>query len=96
MIKYQYSSQADGKLEFLASMRTHMLLVANLAKTKRCKKTWKMTQKPWHMGTHLRVLSESYLMNTNMTGLDGFQRSLHPCALDEISLSIIRSKNDQS
>ena len=22
-------------------------------------------------------------MNTNMTGLDGFQKSLHPCALDE-------------
>ena len=21
--------------------------------------------KPWHMGTHLRVLSESYLMDTN-------------------------------
>ena len=28
--------------------------------------------KPWYIGTHLRVLSESYLMNTNMTlGLDG-------------------------
>ena len=31
-------------------------------------------------------------MNTNMTGtgLDGFQKSLHPCALDESSLSIGR------
>ena len=24
--------------------------------------------KPWHMGTHLGVVSESDLMNTNMTG----------------------------
>ena len=39
------------------------------------------------MGTHERVLSESYPLNTNMTGkLYGFQRSLHPCALDESSL----------
>ena len=28
-------------------------------------------------------------MNTNMTGQDGFQKkSLHPCALDQSSLSI--------
>ena len=33
------------------------------------------------MGTHLRVLSESYLINTNMTGLDVFQKS--SCALGE-------------
>ena len=29
-------------------------------------------------------------MNTNMTGFVGFQNSLHPCALDESSLSIGR------
>ena len=40
------------------------------------------------MGTHLRELSESLPMNTNMTGLDGFQKSLRPYALDESSLSI--------
>ena len=28
--------------------------------------------KPWHMGTYLRVLSESYLMNTNMAGFRWF------------------------
>ena len=38
------------------------------------------------MGTHLRVLSESFLMNTN---IDGFLNSFRPCALDEsYSLSI--------
>ena len=37
------------------------------------------------MGTHLRVISESYLMNTNMTGLDGLQKELHPCALNVAS-----------
>ena len=30
--------------------------------------------KPWHMGTHIRVLSESYPMNTNMTGFRWFSK----------------------
>ena len=46
--------------------------------------------KPLQMGTHLRVLIKSYPMNTNKQGLDGFQKSLRPCALDESSLSIGR------
>ena len=29
-------------------------------------------------------------MNTNMKGLDGFQKTLRPCALGESSLSIER------
>ena len=37
---------------------------------------------------HLRALSESYSMNTHMPR----QGSLHPCALDESSLSIGRVK----
>ena len=45
-----------------------------------------------HSSDHLGVFSESYLMNTNMTGLNVFQRSLHPCGLDESSLSIGRVK----
>ena len=69
-----------------AQILTLMLLVANLANTK----NRKILLKPWHMGTHLRVLSKSYPMNTNMTGLDGFQKSLPTCALDESSLSIRR------
>ena len=44
--------------------------------------------KPWHMGTWLRVLSESYPMNTSLTGF----RSLPPCVLDKRSLSIGRVK----
>ena len=31
-------------------------------------------------------------MNTNMTGLDGFQKYLCPCGLDESNLSIGRVK----
>ena len=49
------------------SMLTLILLLANLVFAKRCKKPKKILQ-PWHMGTHLRVLTESYLMSTNMTG----------------------------
>ena len=36
-----------------------MLLVDNMANTKSCKNPEKRL-KPWHMGTHLRVLSKSY------------------------------------
>ena len=42
--------------------------MANLANTRWCKKKLKKWLKPWHMGTHPRVLSEGYPMNTNMTG----------------------------
>ena len=38
------------------------------------------------MGIHLRVLSMSFPMNTNMTGFRWFQKSLRP--LDGSSLSI--------
>ena len=50
---------------------TIMLLVANLSNTKRCKKP-KKWPKPWHMGTHLRVLKKCFPMNTKMTGLKWF------------------------
>ena len=53
-----------------------MLLVTYLTNTKICKKLEKWLE-PWNMGTHMRVLSESYPMNTNMTGLDGFLKSLY-------------------
>ena len=63
--------------------------MANVANTEKNEK-W---LKPWHMGTHLGVLSESYPMNTNMSGyIVDFQQSLHPCTLDESSLSIGRVK----
>ena len=41
------------------------------------------------MGTHLRVLSESYPINSNMTGFICFSKIFVPYnALDESSLSI--------
>ena len=40
------------------------------------------------MGTHLRVLSESYLMNTNVACLDGFQTSLRSCAFIKVALAL--------
>ena len=43
--------------------------------------------KSWHMGTHLRVLSESFPMNTNTTGFSWFSKILRPTALDEGSLN---------
>ena len=30
--------------------------------------------KPWQMGTHVRVLGESFPMNTNMTGFRWFSK----------------------
>ena len=58
--------------EFL-SFLTLMLLVDNLAITKWCKNPEKQP-KSWHMGTHLRVLSKSCQMNTNMTGFWCFSK----------------------
>ena len=43
-------------------------------------------------GTHMRVLSDSFQMNTNMTGFRWFSKSLCTCALDESSLSTGRVK----
>ena len=48
------------------NMLTLMLLVANLANTKWLEKPGNWLS-PRHMGTHLRVLSESFPMNINMT-----------------------------
>ena len=53
-----------------------MLLGANLANTKRCKKNNEKLLKPWQMGTHMRVLGESFLMNTKMTGFQCFFKNL--------------------
>ena len=65
-------------------------LVANLAVTKWCKKAEKFL-KSWHIGTHLRVLCDSYPINTNIwQGFDDFQKSVRPHTLDESSLSIGR------
>ena len=47
---------------------TLMLVVANIANTKLCKNPDFFLLKHWHMGTQLKVLIESYPMNTNMTG----------------------------
>ena len=47
-----------------------MMLVANLVNTKWCKNTEKMAH-----GTHLKVRSESYPMNTNMAGLRCFSKN---------------------
>ena len=45
------------------------------------------------MGTHPRVPSESYPLNTNMTGLQWFSKIFASfCGLDESSLSIGRVK----
>ena len=44
------------------------------------------------MGTHLRVLSESFPMNTNMTGLILFSKLLHFSSLNESSLGMKRVK----
>ena len=49
----------------ILSPLTLMLLAANLANIFFAQKSWKMTETMALMDTHLRVLSESYLMNTN-------------------------------
>ena len=63
-----------------------MLLVANLAHEKGCKKA-EIRLKLWHICTHLRVLRESYPMNTNTTGFTCFKKKyVCPCALAKLGL----------
>ena len=45
------------------------------------------------MGTHLKVLSESYPINTNLVGSDGFQKYLSLCDLDESYASVLEGLN---
>ena len=43
----------------------------NILQNTKKQKKW---LKPWHMGTHLKVLSDSYPMNTNMAGFRWFPK----------------------
>ena len=51
---------------------TLMLLVANFV----IANDEKYPVNDWHMGTHQKVLSESYLMNPKMTGFRCFSKTL--------------------
>ena len=66
-----------------------MLVVANFANTKSCKKAKKWL-KPWHMGIHLKVRNGAIQRIPTWQGLKHFQKSLQHCALDKDSLSIGR------
>ena len=66
---------------------TLFLLVANLANSKWGKKNEKWL-KPWRIGTHLRALSESYPMNTNMSGFRWFSKIAVSLCFGQSSLSI--------
>ena len=68
-----------------------MLLVASFGQYKMMQKPEKWL-KPWHMGTHLRVLSEIYLLDTNMTCFRWLSKTLCLCALGESCLNIRRDK----
>ena len=74
------------------NLLTIILRVDNLAITKGCKKTEKMTVTLAHgysSESTERELSNQYHA---WQGLDGFPKSLCPCALEESSLSIGRVK----
>ena len=71
---------------------TLMPLVANLAITKRCKNPEKWL-KPDTIALIWEVSAARAIQwIPTQQGLDGFQKSLRPCALDESSLSIGRVK----
>ena len=70
---------------------TLIRLLANLAITKWCKQTEKWL-KPWHMVPHLRILSKSYPMNTNVTGFRWFKKIIFASFCFGISLCIGRVK----
>ena len=65
---------------------TLMLVVANLANTKMMQKTWNPVK--WVL--IWEYLARAFKWVPTRQGLDGFQKNLLPCALDESSLSIGR------
>ena len=65
---------------------TLMLLVTNLANTIDAKKAEKWL-KPWHVATHLKVLSESNLMNTNKTKI------LPSTSVGQSERELVKNKN---
>ena len=65
LVSYLASKKVASDLGF----NHYMLLLANMANTKLCKKSEKLTL---HVGTQLKVLIEGFLMNTNMTGFRWF------------------------
>ena len=67
-------SKGEKSFKPKSASLTPMLLVANLANTKWCKKP-EIWLKPWHMGAHLRVPSKSYPMNTNTAGFKWFSKN---------------------
>ena len=74
---------------FTGSHLTRMLVVANLNNTKWCKKP----ENDWNPGIWVIIWEYSVRAIqwiTTWQGLDGFQKSLHPWALDESSHSIGR------
>ena len=70
------SSCLDYLIKGTNSLRVLTLIAGgglNLAITKQWEKPEEWL-KLWHMGTHLRVLSKRYPMNTNMTGCRWFSK----------------------
>ena len=69
---------------------TLMLLVANLANTKWVKKKLKNFRNPGIWVLIWECSARAFQWVPTWQGFDGFKKSLHPCALDESSLSIGR------
>ena len=84
------SHQKIDSRTYSINLLTLMLLVANLANTKSCKKAKKNDWNPdkWVLIWEYSVRAFQWI--PTWQGLDGFQKSLHSCALDESSLSIER------
>ena len=71
MVIFDKQEAARESLLLLKAFLTFMLLAANFANTKLCRKYFNWL-KPWQMGTHLKEFSKSFPMNTNMTGFRWF------------------------
>ena len=87
--KYYRSRWQFLEKQFSITRLTLMLLVANLANTEWCKNL----RNDWNPGKWVLIWEYSWRTIQWIPirqGLDGFQRFLLPCALDESSLSMTR------
>ena len=94
MLVITVSCREGVQVLFISSYLNPYAADGYFGQQKMMQKTFKILSKPCQMGTHLRVLLESFPMNTNVTGFRCFSKIFAPCGLDESSLSIGRVKKD--
>ena len=74
MIQYDQQYVTKREPSDMKGLKSKVLNLWSILSKQNHAKHQKRMQKTWQMGTHTRELSESYPMNTNMTGFRRFSK----------------------